>query len=210
MRFTIDFGFISDKHRLKNNNEFKKIDDRSTTLYEDDMIFSNYLDAQKYAESYAESHKTIKYKNFLGNIVEGKLSANSAGSGIVSLEIVSHRVEKPTEKLFSFNDVKELLLHGNDSYNNSLVIDENGKLLLIKFRIVKDAFYAVRHETFAANNRYVGNKNISDDFIRSVYISMLDGWESHLHSHQSVYVDLHITADEESLIKNISELIEKI
>lgn len=210
MRFTIDFGFILDKHRLKNNNEFKKIDDRSTTLYEDDMIFSNYLDAQKYTENYADSYKTIKYTNFLGNIVEGELSANSAGSGIASLEIVSHRIEKPTEKLFNFNDVKELLLHGDDSHNNSLVIDKNGKLLLVEFNIVKNAFYAVRHETFVANNGYVGNKNISDDFIRSVYISMLDGWESHLHSHQSVYVDLHITAAEESLIKNISVLIEKI
>ncbi|PCD81619.1 hypothetical protein CNQ87_13275 [Lysinibacillus fusiformis] len=68
MRFTIDFGFISDNHRLKNNNIFKKIDDRSTTFYDDEMIFSNYLDAQKYAEDYAVSHKTIKYTNFLGNI----------------------------------------------------------------------------------------------------------------------------------------------
>lgn len=210
MLFTIDFGYISDKHRLKNNNEFKKIDDRSNDLYEDDMVFSDYLDARKCAKEYAETHKTIKYTNFLGEISEGELSADSAGSGIVSLEIVAHRTKKPTVKLFSFDDVKELLINGDDSRHNSLVIDEDGRLLLVDFKTAKKTFYAVRHETFVANNGYVENENISDDFFKSVYISMLDGWETHLHSHQSIYVDLHVNADEKVLINNILELVEKI
>ena len=98
---------------------------------------------------------------------------------------------------------------GDDNYDNSLVIDFDGYLHLIPFRHAKEGSYAVRFETFLAGNGYVGSEESIYD-IEDTYLSLLEGWLSHLIGHDSIYRDYPSSSTKEELIKEIEDAINEL
>ncbi|OLN21452.1 hypothetical protein BTO30_14945 [Domibacillus antri] len=113
-----------------------------------------------------------------------------------------HRTGKPIKNFITEEDLEKVLIEGDDNYNNSLVIDFNGNLHLKRFNDAKHGPYAVRFETFVAGNGYVGSAS-SLSHTENTYLSLLDGWLSHLKGHDKVYRDYPSSKSKEQLLQEI-------
>lgn len=136
-----------------------------------DMIFEKHEEA----ENWLKNNK----KNFIGIKQE------------YIFEIMTHRLTKP-EHQFTKQELSNILLNGDDRYNNSLIIDFNGYPKLIKWVSSEDIRYtqnyAVRYETFVAGRGDVGVlSNLY--YIDQIYISLLEAWMEHLKTGRSIYTD---------------------
>ncbi len=103
---------------------------------------------------------------------------------------------------------------GNNSITNCLVVNLDGNIELTRPSEHKSPLtlkgYAVRFETFEANNNYVGPQtNLYD--LDDLYITLLDGWLTHLMTGKMSYTDIYsYEYTEEQLMALINEEIEKI
>lgn len=199
MKYTIDVGFLETKYRLKNDSTFREFKGKfSKELEDDDEVFLDYNEAKNYAKSL----ESIEVDGEVIQVNTGKL-------GNYTISAKPHRVSKPKKHFITRQELKEVLVNGDDSRNNSLILDMDGYLKLIPFSEWRSTPYAVRYETFGANNGYVGiNSNLSH--LELTYLTMIDGWVNHLNSHEQIYKDYVGKVDEEKLLKEIEELIEEI
>ena len=199
MIYTIDVGLIYTDYRLKQDETFKKFNGKHFKEVEaDDLTFSNLFDAK----SAANDISSIE--------VDGKLlNVRSNNLGSMSLSVRPHRTGKPMKSIFTKEEVREVLVKGNDNINNALIIDFEGHVRLVPFRDVRSTPHAVRFESFNAGNGYVGPKS-KLNHLNTTYLGLLNGWSSHLFCHDSIYIDYVSDDNEEELLKEIKDLIEKL
>lgn len=119
---------------------------------------------------------------------------------IMSLSIELFRVNPPTH-LFTKDELKEVLLSGDDSKNNVLVIDGDGYFKLAENpRQYTKSEYPVFHESFNAFNNYVGEFTSLYN-LDHMYISLLQAWLNHLECNKQFGVDyVGECNDEEELL----------
>jgi hypothetical protein len=80
---------------------------------------------------------------------------------------------------------------------------------LIPFNQAKGGPCAVRFETFLAGNGYVDSQS-SLNHLDDTYLSLLEGWLTHLIGHDKIYRDYLRDQAKEELIEDIKEAIYKL
>lgn len=202
MKYTIDVAnLLGTTHRLKKDWVFKKfIGKYEKEIQADDLTFDDYYEAKRWMQT----HDFIE--------VEGeKVEVNPTSYDLTdpTVSVRPHRTGKPKNPYISEEDLKRVIIAGNDNYNNSLVIDFDGYLHLIPFNRAKGGPYAVRFETFLAGNGYVGSQS-SLIHIDDTYLSLLEGWLDHLVGHDKIYRDYPSDQTKEELIEEIKEAINNL
>jgi len=115
----------------------------------------------------------------------------------------------------SIDQLRAELAGGDDSKNNSLILNLNGVFELRQrppFDIHRnDPTVILRHETFAAGNEYVGPDAAQDDqLVGEVYRGSLTGWLNHLKSGQTQdYIGFLAGTDYEPILGEIKKLREQ-
>ncbi len=104
--------------------------------------------------------------------------------GMAHFKIGWKRVGKPTH-LFTKEEMVQLYRNADDRRGNKLVIDENGKVLLIP-PYAEDAAYPVSRESFQARRNNVGkySRLLS---LELDYMESLEAWLCHLKNGMHVY-----------------------
>lgn len=100
------------------------------------------------------------------------------------------RKEAPPSHLFTEEEIKQLMLAGNDDANNKLVIDEEGVAHIIQDHN-KGNLYPVSQETWCAGRRYVGKDSTLSDLYDS-YVLCMHLWLSYLNTGVRQYDDLYV------------------
>jgi len=197
MTFTIDFvRVLSSEKRLKVDNCFKTITEERK-LYDDDLVFKNYADAQHWF------HNNLT-ANIDGQEYQTKPKMSRIGSPYFDIRF--HRIYKPKKHFITKEELREVLINGDNEVYNMLVVDFDGYPKLIQ---QPSAAYAVRLEGYAAGNNYVG-KQSKLYHLDETYKTLLEAWLLHLSSSRSIYRDyLSGEHQEEELIRKINEAIEK-
>lgn len=200
MKFTINAEQLMEiTHRLKKSGNFEKYTDDPTVIMDDDYTFESYSEAKQWKQ--AQSKVEI-------DDLEIEANPTSIGLGRTRIAIRGQRINKPKQKVFTKEQLRNVLLQGDDSVKNSLVIDKEGYIQLVPFERAKDAGYPVRFETFHAGNGYVGSEYDSNE-LENLYLTLLEGWVEHLTSGDTVYRDYSTGRSEEELFNIIDEKILK-
>lgn len=147
-----------------------------------DMIFEKHEEAV----NWLKNNKII-----INNCNVDITLSNFNNKEVYICEIMTHRLIKP-EHQFTKQELRNILLSGDDRYNNSLIINFNGYPKLIKWVNSEDIIftqnYAVRYETFIAGRGDVGAlSNLY--YIDQIYVSLLEAWLEHLKTGRSIYTD---------------------
>lgn len=94
---------------------------------------------------------------------------------------------------FTLQDVIECIRNGDDSLINSVVVTLDGEVQLITLNEAQQNAdnYAVRHETFDAENDYVGIEASEDqEHVEGTYSRLVKAWHKHIKTGRtSVYAD---------------------
>lgn len=96
----------------------------------------------------------------------------------------------------SIEQLRSAIAGGNDNFNNSLVLNVNGKFELRQVPpfdfSANDPSVVVRHETSQAGNDYVGANAAADSrYVNQWYAASLEYWKEHLETHVTQsYCDL--------------------
>lgn len=170
-------------YRLKKDGNWypqKCFDECNTEL---DMIFEKHEEA----ENWLKNNEIIINKRNIDTILSDSINTKE----VYICEIMAHRLIKPNHQ-FTKQELKEIILSGDDIYNNSLIIDFDGYPKLIKWINSEDIRctqnYAVRYETFIAGRGDVGVlSNLY--YIDQIYVSLLEAWLEHLNTGRSIYTD---------------------
>lgn len=119
------------------------------------------------------------------------------------LNVELKKMKNPS-RLFNIRELNDVLRHGDDSKNNTLVIDENAKFSLVQKGAMQ---YPVRFEMFCSGNGYVG-KNIPQEMIKEYFGMALSGWLHYLKDGEAVYVDYRMDSmSDEEKIERIMAII---
>lgn len=121
---------------------------------------------------------------------------------MVYFKIGWKRIGKPTH-LFTKEEMEELYRNADDRRGNKLVINEEGKAILLSPEVEGTA-YPVCHETFQARRNIVG-KYSQLLSLKTDYMESLEAWLIHLKHGTYVYCgeDVHPTKTEEGLREEI-------
>lgn len=166
---------------------------------DNDFTFETYLETKQWKQS--QSKVDIEG-------VEIEVNPTGGGLGRTRIAIRGQRANKPKHKVFTREQLRSVLLQGDDRVNNSLVIDKEGYIQLVPFERAKDAGYPVRFETFDSGNGYVGSEyDLSE--LENIYMKLLEGWVEHLTSGDTVYRDYSSGESEEELLKKIDVALQK-
>ncbi|WP_411679854.1 hypothetical protein [Clostridium thailandense] len=198
---------LKPNYRLQKSGLWKEISDFHIYDVRTDMIFNTHSDAEHWLKSH--QNQVINGIKCSTNPYE----AHQLGDDThYEFEILVHRKTKP--HLFTREELRMVLMNGNDSVSNSLIIDFDGYLKL-KNRMGFGDFiaysnYAVREESYEAGNGYVG-QDFDDKYIDNLYLNMLDEWSSHLESGRSLYHDYdECNLDEKEILSKINNSILKL
>jgi hypothetical protein len=196
-----------DTYRLKKDGSWQSQDDFKD--FEDsDMLFDSYGSA----EYWLKSHPIVSIDN---ETVETKEPEEVFFLDFknFSFEIVLHRTHKPRNPVFSKEQVKDVLINGDDNFHNSLIIDFEGFPRLIPLHhgtSLALTEYAVRYETFDAGNGYVGSKSKLNHLDRT-HLALLETWHTHLICGRELSTDsLQDNKTEERFIAEINEELSKL
>lgn len=202
MKFTANYDNLTTVYRLKNDGFWKLINEENV-LYEDDMVFDTPISALKKINSFFE----IKLDE---NIINPKSIAHVLGDYFP--EIITHRLSKP-QYILTREDLKKVLLNGDDRYVNVLLLDFDGKPKLIPLKNGETpltiSYYPVRNESYMFGNGYVGNEKSIED-IDLLYTNLLSNWLLHLETGKSQYTDYFDNVDEETTLKRIKDFYNNI
>lgn len=200
MKFTVNIQYVTMvTHRLKKSGDFKKFSENPFLLMIDDFTFDSYGEAEQWKQSQSKID------------IDGVITEfNTDGSNIREPYVVirSHRINKPQQKIFTREQLRNTLQNGDDSVTNSLIIDKEGYIRIVPFEIARDADYPVRFETFSARQGYVGSDYHTHE-IEEMYMTLLGGWAEHLASGIGVYRHYLTVETEEELLKKIDLAIQK-
>lgn len=108
--------------------------------------------------------------------------------------------------IFTKEEIREVLLSGNDHKRNTLVIDGDGYPRLIEEELASLLRqYPVIHESYEPYNNYTG-KYSSLNHLDDEYISSLQGWLEHLKHGGCIRIDyVRDNTDEDKIIKEIKK-----
>jgi len=196
MKYTIEVTELKSLYRLTKDKVARKLE--SNEILEVDLLFDDYQSAENVAES-------IKNLQIDGEKIEFDSSIYTLGKP--SLVINRYRINEPKQKYFSKEELHNVLKAGDDSRNNALIIDFDGYVKLADLDEAKIKS-AVRFETFAVGNGYVGG-TWDEEQLNSLYETMLQGWYRHLNTGSDVYVDYHDGTSESDIIENIEKMLLK-
>ena len=107
---------------------------------------------------------------------------------------------KPTH-LFPFEEIEELMRNADDSFNNKLVIDEDGTAHILQNPHL-GCLYPVNIETWCAGNGYVGPASSLSDALPSYHLC-LQLWLHYLMTGKRQYDDAYVFVDEEEIINKL-------
>ena len=214
VKFLLDayVGLGQEKYRLQQDDSWRKVDGayarhipaiRQETVAEKDKAFDSLLAAVPYLSR--DGKIGLGQKNYILHDEKGVSNIGDILSE-VSLHSKVWRTEAP--RRFSRGELLEVLAAGDDSKNNSLIVDVTGYFQLISPLEARKSTSsaAIRHETFCAGNGYVGFQAARDEhFIRQTYLSSLEGWITHL-----LTGELQLYLDEWKGDKTEGQLIEQI
>lgn len=207
MKFSINvykhiLGF-SDTYRLKKDGDWKAQQDFKNVDFNQDMLFDTLAQAESWKNGIDKIVVNGVELNFRGDADDGRIY----GTNKFDIEIVVHRLSKPSNPIFTKEQVAEVLIKGNDNYHNSLVVDYHGYphlIRLINRTPVSITEYPVRFETFNAGNEYVGHESRLTH-LDGTYMALLETWYLHLNTGQQFYCD-YVSGDksEDELVQGIS------
>lgn len=197
---------IGDTYRLKKNSTWVKQRDFKH-FDETDLLFDSYSLAQLWLQQ--NSQVNIDGQTVL-TMEDSEGVHNLLDFDKINFEIILHRTNVPANPIFSKEQLRNVLLQGNEECDNALIIDFDGYLKLVPLvdRAARTLTgYAVRFNTFYAGNGYVGaNSNLFH--LESTYTILLEAWLLHLISGRELYSDGRM--GEETEEKIISELNEQL
>lgn len=198
MYWLVEIVNIYDSWRLQKDGSWRQIDD--IQVYEGDRKFWT-PDEVDYYYALENVKTTIGGETVIIN--PRGVYQRSPDHYRISARLV--RMSKP--KVPNMKQLRSVILAGNDAVNNSLVllVDGNFELIPLEDLPPRNARIAVRYETFAAGNDYVGQGAAADDdFIRHTYTDMLDLWLRHLRTGRlNIWDDTGATKRLEDILKEI-------
>lgn len=118
-------------------------------------------------------------------------------------QVVFKRVLFP-KNLITKEQIKEVLVKGDDTVGNVLVVDELGYPHLINSSETLIQFYPVRLESFAAYNNYVG-KFSKLNHLEETYLICLKAWADHLNRDEFIYLDYNDKIDEKEELSRVAK-----
>lgn len=198
---------MRETYRLKQNGEWVSQEDYRVFNLENDKLFSSHINATHFIDFIKNAiidGETVPINDEMGNFFKRKYH----------FEVIAHRVYKPKNPIFSKAQILTALISGDDNFNNSLVIDSQGnpKLInLMESTPVSETEYPVRYKTFVAYDENVGVS--FNDFHRldEIYLTLLEGWETHISTGRSIYVDYrNENLSENELVDRINNLISEL
>lgn len=192
---------LEGSYRLSKNGEWRSITNFKSYIKENDMLFTTYKDAEQWLN---EGHDIVIDGVMINT--RDKEEVVALGRPRISFEVIVHRVSKPKNLFVTREQLKDILNKGNDSYNNSLVIDYNGfpqLLKLVNQMPCSITSYPVRLETYGAGNSYVG-EHIELKDVEEAFMALLEAWNMHILTGRKFYRD-YVSGDkkEEELINGI-------
>lgn len=208
MFFTIEaYKFIlgmNESFRLKRDLTWSVQKDFHLYNKNEDMLFDTIEEAIAWLNTNTEV-------NIDSEIVSTKPKTSfKAGDDRFHFEVILHREECP-EHIFTKDELRNVLLNGDDNNNNVLVVNLQGYFKLInRAELTYIRKYPVRFETFGRGNHYVGYK-LEEDFINLVYCICLEAWLMHLKTGRSIYKDyLSKELTEVELLKEIKGIYSEL
>ena len=189
MKFLIEayVGLGQEKYRLQQDDSWKKIEGayakyipaiRQETVSENDKAFDSLLAAAPYLSR--EGKIGLGQKNY---VLHDEKSVSHIGDMLSEVSLHPKVWRREVPRRFSRGELLEVLAAGDDSINNSLIVDVEGYFQLVTPLEARKptSSAAIRHETFCAGNSYVGFQAARDEhFIQQTYLSSLEGWTTHL------------------------------
>lgn len=180
------FGTI-DTYRLQKDHAWIQQSDFEAFNPDTNLLFDSFTEA----ESWLQLHNPITIN---GEIVDINGNGTSLSVDQYEFKIIVHRMTRPKNPIFTREQLKTVLLNGDDNYSNSLVIDYDGYPQLVQHIDRTPAHiteYPVRYESFSSGAGYVGSEE-SLNHLEEVYLALLEAWEMHLSTGCSVYCDCFI------------------
>lgn len=210
MKFTLNASKrllgLGDTYRLKKDRTWMKQRDFKH-FDESDLFFNSYSSAQFWLQQNSQV-------NIDGQTVSTMEDSDEAYNLLdfdqVNFEIVLHRTDIPANPIFSKEQLRDVLLQGNEECDNALIIDFDGYPKLVPIIDITPRMlteYAVRFNTFDAGTGYVG----SDSkllHLENTYTILLEAWLIHLISGREIYTDGRM--GEESVGTIISQINEQL
>ncbi|MDN5390025.1 hypothetical protein QMZ64_21805 [Bacillus sp. LB7] len=106
-----------------------------------------------------------------------------------SIDFLENEIDPYYElKFLTKEKIKSLLLNGDDNINSVIIITKEPELKLVPFESLKSFDVAVRLESFAAGNGYVG-KDPSNSRIDEYFRTLLEGFYTFLKTGEEQYLD---------------------
>lgn len=195
-------GF-DETYRLSKNETWEPQKNLTSYDSEKDMHFTSFTSAN----DWLQSNNPIIVN---GETVDLNEKVSILFGGRYEFEIIAHRITKPSNPIFTREEISNVLRSGNDNHSNSLVIDYQGnpKLVpLIDRTPLSLKEYPVRFETFQAGNGYVGpHEDLTH--LDTTYLALLEAWELHIITGRSIYRD-YVSGElsEDELKTNIMEIV---
>ncbi|KYG28168.1 hypothetical protein [Alkalihalobacillus trypoxylicola] len=107
-------------------------------------------------------------------------------------------------KLFTKDDVLDLLMKADNTVYNALAVDKEGNLKLISLDEMQSNEYGERIEGFAPHNNYVG-KDMNSNHVTNTYKMLLESWLDYLKTGQEGYEDIHTSRSEEEILNDLKQ-----
>lgn len=127
----------------------------------------------------------------------------------MSLENIFNKGNIP-KHIFAKKELYNLLLNGDSTVDNTIIVDFQGYLRLIKLDTLDKAnldIIPVRYRTFLAGNSSIGNGQEILKGLDEIYKACLQGWLEYLKTKKSVCVESsYCEKSKEELKKEIKEM----
>lgn len=177
------------KGNLLDETTFSRTVFGSKQLFWDDSDRENFLEHLSHYREMSVDHRITQSIDFLEN------------------EIVPY----DELKFLSKEKIKSLLLNGDDNVNSVIIITKDSKLKLVPFESFKSYDVAVRLESFAAGNGYVG-KDPSKSRVDEYFRTLLEGFYEFLKTGKEQYLDyvVYSPISDVDLILKIKQEMNKI
>jgi hypothetical protein len=114
------------------------------------------------------------------------------------------------KRIFAKKELYNLLLNGDNTVDNTIIVDCQGYLRLIKLDTLDKAdldIIPVRYKTFLAGDRSIGNGREILKSLDEIYKACLQGWLEYLKTKKNVCVESsYYEKSKEELKKEIKEM----
>ncbi len=188
-RLEAEIGTGADRYRLQKDYNWRQID---TTPFDSDSKFNSgddfnvedlWFDDLDQVATYATTITQVE----LDNITYVTRRPGRGGDGRENLADLTARVCRLTKpRRFSQSELTKVIAAGDDDQVNVLALDLLGYFKLVEPQEARNQYSllaVISEEFFSACGGHIGYEAAQDKKImREYYLSMLDGWNCHLHT----------------------------